>query len=78
MLTNSKEFRPCFRSLNDQRIEQPLKLDENVFINEYITRYLKDYQIEGVRFLYKAYKEQRGAILGAYSYILIRMTIIID
>jgi hypothetical protein len=43
---------------------QELILDEGVTLNKHIHSYLKDYQVDGIKFMYTAFKENRGAILG--------------
>jgi SNF2 family DNA or RNA helicase len=60
-----KLYRPCLRKQSLLKVLKPeILIDKNVKINSFISSYLKDYQIEGIRFLYEAYKENRGCILA--------------
>lgn len=44
----------------------PIVIDvaERVKINRHISRYLKEYQVEGAMFMYDAYKSNMGCILA--------------
>ena len=41
-----------------------LILDENYYVNEYINSQLRDYQRDGIRFLFKNYISNNGCILA--------------
>jgi hypothetical protein len=54
-----EKCRPNLRHL-DVEVADEICLDENVCVNKYISRYLEEFQVEGVKFLYKAYKNKKG------------------
>ena len=66
--TAEENFRPFFssgfKSCTTSSSPKAIQLNKNVNINKYISMYLKDYQIEGVQFLYNAYLNNRGCILA--------------
>lgn len=53
--------------LKCERLAEDLYLDKDVKVSGKIVKYLKDYQIEGIRFLYKNYKNKTGCILNDES-----------
>lgn len=56
--------RPDFPLSLVQSSVGPLQLGEEVKVPATINRFLRDYQRDGVRFMYKNYKQGRGGILG--------------
>jgi len=58
--------RPGFPLAPGQSYGKPLILDEeqDIKIPAAINTYLRDYQRDGVKFLWRQYKEGRGGLLG--------------
>lgn len=65
-LNHLTEEKPVFpTSVTDLRLCVPLELnDDGDSVPYTINRYLRDYQREGIRFIYKNYRRSRGCILG--------------
>lgn len=53
--------------LKCERLAEDLYLDKDVKVSGKIVKYLKNYQIEGIRYLYKNYKNKTGCILNDES-----------
>lgn len=49
--------------VKDELLE-PIVLDDGIQINKFIGKYLKNYQVEGAKFMYEAYKSGLGCILA--------------
>ncbi len=58
--------KPGFPLRSDQKQESALVLDEakGIKIPASINTYLRDYQRDGVKFLWRQYNEERGGLLG--------------
>ena len=56
--------RPAFLVPSELLNIGPLELAPGVLVPETINRFLRSYQRDGVRFLYRSYSEGRGALLG--------------
>lgn len=66
-LNHLTEEKPVFPiSVTDLRLCVPLELNDvdGDSVPYTINRYLRDYQREGIRFIYKNYRRSRGCILG--------------
>lgn len=66
-LNHLTEEKPVFPiSVTDLSLSVPLELNDvdGDSVPYTINRYLRDYQREGVRFIYKNYRRSRGCILG--------------
>ncbi|PWN22284.1 hypothetical protein BCV69DRAFT_281288 [Microstroma glucosiphilum] len=65
-ITAERDARPCFACTEEQAEIGPLILDSEACIKvpASINRFLRDYQREGIKFMFKAWQEKRGAILG--------------
>lgn len=64
---NSQDWhgqRPAFVVPSELRDIGPLELAPGVAVPEAINRFLRSYQRDGIRFLYRSYAEGRGALLG--------------
>lgn len=61
---SNNEARPNFPMVKLALNPTAIKLAQNIHINKHIAQYLKDYQIEGIKFLYKSYANNRGCILA--------------
>ncbi|CDU24509.1 related to RAD26-DNA repair and recombination protein [Sporisorium scitamineum] len=61
---SSHGIRPSFPIPTELRSVGPLILAPNVEVPAAINRFLRSYQRDGVRFLYRSYAEGRGALLG--------------
>lgn len=61
-----QDSRPPFACSREQSQIGPLDLDVEAAIKvpASINRFLREYQREGIRFMFRAWKEKRGAILG--------------
>lgn len=53
--------------LKCERLAEDLHLDKDVKVSGKIVKYLKDFQIDGIRFLYKHFKKETGCILNDES-----------
>lgn len=53
--------------LKCERLAEDLCLDKDIKVSGKIVKYLKDYQIHGIRYLYKNYKNKSGCILNDES-----------
>ena len=66
MILQKLQPKPGFPLRSGQKQESALVLDEEkvIKIPESINTYLRDYQREGVKFLWRQYNEGRGGLLG--------------
>jgi len=62
--TSEGAFRPAFSLSPQQLATGPLILEDSVKVPAPINRFLRDYQREGVSFLYENYKRKQGGLLG--------------
>ena len=60
----SHDQRPAFPIPPELRSIGPLVLAPGILVPAAINRFLRSYQRDGVRFLYRSYSEGRGALLG--------------
>lgn len=64
-LNHFTQEKPVFpSSVTDPRLCVPLELSDVDGVPYTINRYLRDYQREGIRFIYSNYMRSRGCILG--------------
>lgn len=66
-LNHADDEKPCFpKSVTPARLCVPFKLSDahGDSVPYTINRYLRDYQREGIRFMYNSYRRSRGCILG--------------
>lgn len=64
---NIPSHKPNFPMDDQQFLVKPFVLDQetkDIKIPPSINRFLKEYQRAGAKFLYDAYKQGRGAVLG--------------